>query len=54
MTVVYDSLYSLSAIDISCMAIIIKLVLLTSAPSLERWEMLCMVYRFMLAIIFLL
>ncbi|NWH90376.1 TP53B protein, partial [Aegithalos caudatus] len=39
-TVVYDSLYSLSAIDISCIAIIIKLVLLTSAPSLERWEML--------------
>ncbi|NXH31062.1 TP53B protein, partial [Myiagra hebetior] len=39
-SVVYNSLYSLSAIGISCMAIIIKLVPLTSPPSLERWEML--------------
>ncbi|NXE36693.1 TP53B protein, partial [Ptilorrhoa leucosticta] len=38
--VVYNSVYSLCAIDISCIAIIIKLVPLTIPPSLERWEML--------------
>lgn len=33
---IYDSLYSLSAVDIFCIAIVIKLVLLTSTPSFER------------------
>lgn len=39
--------------DVSCIAIVIKLVLSASSLSLERWEVLCMGHRLLLAVVLL-